>query len=226
MKKVVLVLLAVPLIMNIALLIELVSLRNDFNGFRAEVANTAIDPANLYGKAVKSVVRIEMGYTRGAGFVYGKSNLIVTAYHVVEEKPNKIIVEYFNGAKVPANLVGYNEDFDIAILEVASKHQEARPLTAAANVNIGEPIITIGHPDDFRNSLSVGLISGLKRQLDEFPDIEEIQIDITVNYGSSGSPVLNRRGEVIGIANRMTDPFTFGFAIPIEYADRLLKNLP
>lgn len=175
-----------------------------------------------------SVRQVEV-YSLGSGFIIHRSGYIVTNAHVVT-RAEKIIVSLADGRQLPARIVGGDPECDLAILKVdtqADKPLEAIKLGTAKDLMIGETVIAIGNPRGYQHTVTVGVISAVGRTLQfeddlEFKDL--IQTDAAINPGSSGGPLLNIDGQLIGINTAIRgDAQNIGFAISV---DRLKSNLP
>ena len=168
-------------------------------------------------------------YSLGSGFVIHRSGYIVTNAHVVT-RAEKIIVSLADGRHLPAKIVGGDPKYDLTILKVsidADKPLQAIKLGTAGDLMIGETVIAIGNPWGYEHTVTVGVISAVGRTLQfendqEFKDL--IQTDAAINPGSSGGPLLNIDGKLIGINTAIRgDAQNIGFAISV---DRLKSNLP
>jgi S1-C subfamily serine protease len=170
-----------------------------------------------YDHAVGSVVRVEVGASFGAGFVYASPRHIATAFHVVA-LGREIKVIFRDGRSASADVVATDPDHDLAILELTSPGG-APPLVASAErVGLGTPIVVIGHPRALPANLD-GTYKGLLawtpshgmivQQSDDF-----LQIDGALNPGDSGGPVLDRAGRVLGVASRGLGE-GLHFAVPV-----------
>lgn len=133
----------------------------------------------------------------GTGFYFEK-NYIITNYHVIKDYNVFRIRAYNDFSIVNAKLVGYDRYTDLAILKTELPGTKFMPIIKQAT-RIGEEVFVVGHPFGYEFSVSKGVISSLDRYDSKYPFVSYMQTDATVQSGSSGSPVINRNGKVVGI---------------------------
>ncbi|MDD2829162.1 MAG: trypsin-like peptidase domain-containing protein [Sulfuricurvum sp.] len=164
----------------------------------------------------------------GSGFVIDEDHHILTNEHVIKDGKKIFIIDHNNTEHI-ATLVAKDEKSDIAILSVPSFHAPKLPISAESNLSIGDDVFVIGAPYSLTSSVTVGIISALKRSLHNYPYHYFIQTDAAINPGNSGGPLFNTQGEVIGIAamtfSRSGNYTNIGFAIPIEDALSITQTL-
>lgn len=215
------------------------------DGFVAMTTEEAIN-VSVYDRANRSVVNISTRSVRpevfmigteiegnGSGSVFDQQGHILTNYHVIEGAKD-IHVTLFNGDSFPAELVGQDPDNDIAVLQITAPESLLFPLQwgDSSNLRVGQHIIAIGNPFGLERTMSTGIISSLNRQITSKTrrTIRSIiQIDAALNQGNSGGPLLNSRGELIGmntaIATRSGDNAGIGFSIPVNTIRRVVPQL-
>ncbi len=175
--------------------------------------------------------RIEQ--SQGSGFIFA-DGLIMTNAHVVNES-DKVIVGLTNGKKVEAKLIGQDFFTDLAVLKIEGKGPWPKAkLGNSAKIKVGDWAIAVGNPFGLENTVTLGIISNLNRNVTQLgiydKKLELIQTDAAINPGNSGGPLLNSEGEVIGINTliRSGPGAGLSFAIPInkakEIAYQLIKN--
>src|SRR5512138_1286647 len=179
----------------------------------------------LYQQVIPGVVVIKVasqqGEGLGSGFVYDTAGHVVTNYHVVEGADNnKVEVDFMDGYKAYATVVGTDLDSDLAVVKVDAPASEFHPLTLGDSdkVQIGQTVVAIGSPFRYLGSMSVGIISGLHRTLasehatpnggQPFTAGDLLQTDTAINPGNSGGPLFNLNGEVIAV-NRAIETADF-----------------
>ena len=167
----------------------------------------------------------------GSGFIFDSSGLILTNSHVAFGRQS-IEVTLDDGTSVPAQLVGADPIFDIAVLRIAKPSQgtlPTAPLGDSNRVRVGEDALAIGNPLGLEQTLTRGTVSAINRLLPPtFFAFQEplIQIDTPINPGNSGGPLLNSCGEVVGITTAVVpDAQSIGFAIPINLAKSVIPKL-
>ena len=182
-------------------------------------------PAEVYDAAYRSVVVIRTSIGQGSGFLFNNQNTIVTNYHVVTTETD-IEIEFFDRTRTQATVIGSDAYSDIAVLAVSSAPAEVEPLSLSnQSVGIGQQVVAIGNPLGLTESLSVGYISQVNRLLGLEPIIVPIlQLDLTIAPGSSGGPLLDLYGNVVGITNAGTD-VGFNFAVPVNILKRVIPSL-
>ena len=170
----------------------------------------------------------------GSGFVFDRSGHIITNSHVIDGA-NKIIVTFLDGRSYNAELIGEDPFTDIAVVKVEADRALINPLLLgdSSNLKVGEQIAAIGNPFGLSGSMTSGIVSQLGRLLPaqdglfQIPDV--IQTDAAINPGNSGGPLLNMRGEVVGINTAIqsgTGEFTgVGFAIPSQTVAKIVPSL-
>jgi serine protease Do len=183
---------------------------------------TSINPYRTTGRVERVV---------GSGFIIDPSGLILTNSHVAFGRET-LVVTLSDGTSLPAQLVGADPIFDVALLRVpksADWNLPALTLGDSDKVNVGGEAIAIGNPLGLNQSLTRGTVSATNRVLPvTFFSSEEplIQIDTPINQGNSGGPLINQCGEVIGITTAIIPGAqNIGFAIPINLVKALLPSL-
>ncbi len=165
----------------------------------------------------------------GTGFIVSKDGLILTNKHVVLDENADYTILTNNGEKFEAQVLARDPVQDIAILKIqADKLLPTLKLADSDKIEIGQTVIAIGNVlGEFRNSVSVGIVSGLKRDITavggSFSEFLEgiIQTDAAINLGNSGGPLLNLKGQVIGMNTATAiNAQSVGFAIPINNAKK------
>jgi S1-C subfamily serine protease len=175
---------------------------------------------------------------QGSGFVWDKEGHIVTNYHVVNGA-EEVTVTFFDETTVPAEVIGTDPDTDLAVLKVDVPADRLQPVTLgdSSTLEVGQHVIAIGNPFGLSGTMTTGIISALGRVLPQsprssapgfsIPDV--IQTDAAINPGNSGGPLLNGKGEVIGvnfqIESRSGANDGIGFAIPINTAKEVVPEL-
>lgn len=166
----------------------------------------------------------------GTGFFFDREGHILTNFHVIEES-NQIEVVLGDGRRLNAKLVGTAPGLDLAVLKVELAAADISPLSFGDSdtLVIGQKALAVGHPLALHNTLTVGVISSTRRTLEFLsPELEEsvIQTDAAINPGNSGGPLLNSRGDVIGIVSAtLVDGQNLGFAIPSNFARQVIPDL-
>lgn len=173
-------------------------------------------PENIMANIGNSVVKIQSEDGVGSGFIISENNYIVTNYHVVRNsKFVSVKMIERNKYLTDVEVVKVNAARDIALLKVKDSGG-LRPVTLgdSDNIRIGERVVAIGNPEGLENTISDGLVSGIR----DFNDIKLIQTSVPVTHGSSGGPLVNMEGEVIGVVTSGLDKEgNINFAVPINY---------
>lgn len=195
----------------------------------------------IFEKSEAGVVRVNVlrGETEdvtggvGSGFVFDKKGHIISNAHVVKDA-NKVVVTFLDGRSYNADIIGVDEYTDIAVIKVNADLSLLHPLSIgdSSNLKVGEEIAAIGNPFGLSGSMTSGIISQLGRLLPtssnyQIPDV--IQTDAAINPGNSGGPLLNMRGEIVGINTAIqstTGEFTgVGFSIPSQTIAKIVPTL-
>ena len=178
---------------------------------------------------------------QGSGFVLDGDGFIATNAHVVTTtrgaravEADDVFVEFSDGNRVAAEVVGHDPNADVALLKVDPEGLSLTPLELGESdsISVGEPVAAIGSPFGERQSLSIGVISALDRSirsLTEFEIGDAIQTDAAINPGNSGGPLLDAQGRVLGINAQIKSQSGggegVGFAIPVDAVRRSLDEL-
>ena len=177
----------------------------------------------------------------GSGFVVDDAGYVATNAHVVTtgeapgiKRAKVVYVEFADGNRVPAKIVGHDANSDVGLLKIDPAGLSLTPLELgpSGGLEVGEPVAAIGSPFGERQSLSVGVISALDRDIESltaFSIGDAIQTDAAINRGNSGGPLLNARGQVIGINSQIKSSSGggegVGFAVPSATVKRSLDEL-
>lgn len=162
----------------------------------------------------------------GSGFIIDKEGYIITNSHVVEGA-EEIKVTLSNGKDFKGKVIGRDSKTDIALIKIKSrKDLPTVKLGDSDTLQVGEWVIAIGNPFGFENSVTAGIISFKGRVLGAGPYDDFLQTDASINPGNSGGPLINTRGEVVGINTAIiAGAQGIGFAIPINMAKEILPQL-
>jgi len=176
--------------------------------FSFDVYAMDFEPEESY----QSIFVVYSGMSIGSGFAIG-TNTVVTNAHVLDNLSDISIYSY-DGIEYSATVYLIDDNFDIAILSVEGADFNALPVGDSSDIKVGEDIYAIGAPKSLSYTLTKGIVSSKARTIGRY---EYIQIDAAINAGNSGGPLLNSRGEVIGVNSmKMTDAEGIGWAIPIN----------
>jgi 2-alkenal reductase len=151
----------------------------------------------------------DQGAGEGSGFVFDAQGHIVTNYHVVQNNTS-LEVDFPSGAKVHGKVVGSDLDSDLAVVKVDVPASELKPLLLGDSdqLQVGELVVAIGNPFGFSSTMTMGIVSAKGRNLESIRQTTEgrsfsagdlIQTDAAINPGNSGGPLLNMKGEVVGV---------------------------
>jgi S1-C subfamily serine protease len=217
------------------------------------ILGNGFQPAQIYRVRSAGVVTIISFFSsgnagQGSGFVVGDDGTILTSAHVITnagQDPNdpsaaaarRVYVEFNDGDRVRAKIVGFDVYDDVGVLRVdPSSHRLAPvPLGNSSRLVVGQPVAAIGSPFGNADSLSVGVVSAVRRSIPSLTSkynlLDAIQTDAPINHGNSGGPLFDARGRVIGINAQIRSSGSssgfegVGFAVPIDAARRSLQQL-
>jgi S1-C subfamily serine protease len=203
--------------------------------------------ANLYQRVNPAVVYIEVLVSQagtlvplgsGSGFIIDAEGYIVTNNHVVEEA-DAVQVTLFDGSVVSAQVVGRDPYSDLAVIQVDVSPERLAPLELgdSSTLQVGQRVVAIGNPFGLEGTMTVGIISALGRTLPaqviqssgHFSNPEIIQTDAAINPGNSGGPLLDTRGQVVGVNTAIRSATGvnsgIGFAVPVNTVRRIVPHL-
>jgi serine protease Do len=162
----------------------------------------------------------------GSGVIIEADGHILTNHHVIE-RAERILVKLADGRTLRAEVVGSDPDTDIALIKVSSPQPfPVAPLGDSDGLRVGEWVCAIGNPLAYEHTVTVGVVSYIGRKLFDSSLDNYIQTDAAINFGNSGGPLINARGEVIGINAAISSRASnIGFAVPVNQARAVLPQL-
>ena len=208
----------------------------------------AMSAADVYAANVNSTVGIttsitttnywgyqSSGAASGSGFIYSADGYILTNYHVIQDSTS-ITVTMYDGTAYQAQIVGFDEDNDIAVLKIDAEGLTPVTLGSSDALRVGDEVLAIGNPlGELTFSLTKGWVSALNREitLSGGTTMDLIQTDAAINSGNSGGALFNMYGEVVGITNAKYSSSSYssasvdniGFAIPIDSVKSIVRDL-
>jgi len=204
-------------------------------------ADGSFDVERLYERESPGVVTVISGQGLGSGFVISGRGEVLTNAHVVTtgtgariKRSGDVYVKFADGNQVPAHIVGFDPNADVALLRINPAGLTLRPLPlgSTTHLKVGSPVAAIGSPFGEEQSLSVGVVSATQRSIDSLTGFKiegAIQTDAAINHGNSGGPLLDASGRVLGINSQIEtntgDGAGVGFAVPIDAVRRALAQL-
>jgi S1-C subfamily serine protease len=193
---------------------------------------------DIFEKSEESVVQVNVlrggsDGGMGSGFVYSEEGYIITNQHVVRDA-KKVTVTFLDGEAYIGDVIGTDPDLDIAVVKVNPSNTYLQPITIgdSSELKVGEKIVAIGNPFGLSGSMTSGIVSQIGRLLPQesgysIPDV--IQTDAAINPGNSGGPLINMKGEVVGIntaIQSITGEFSgIGFAVPSNTVKKIVPVL-
>ncbi|KYH39278.1 MAG: trypsin [Candidatus Hecatellales archaeon B24] len=198
-------------------------------------------PQEVFKYAEKSVVQIVTKVVtpfgveggQGSGFIYNSKGYIITNNHVVEDA-SSIEVRFIDGSSFEAEVVGTDPYSDLAVLKIKNLPKNVKPLKlgSSSELEIGDTVVAIGNPYGLSGTMTLGIVSQLGRLLRApggYLIVDVIQTDAAVNPGNSGGPLLNLKGEVVGVNTAIISPTGafagIGFAIPSNTVKIVVPDL-
>ncbi|MGM9663108.1 MAG: S1C family serine protease [Oscillospiraceae bacterium] len=180
---------------------------------------------NIFGQTTETA-------SAGSGFIVTQDGYIVTNYHVVQNA-RSVKVTLYSGESYDAEVIGGDEDYDIAVLKINAEGLQAVTLGDSDKLNVGETVAAIGNPlGELTFSMSQGVVSCVNRAINvDGTPFNMIQIDASINPGNSGGPLVNTYGEVVGIVSAKYSQYAsttvegLGFAIPINDVIALVQDI-
>jgi S1-C subfamily serine protease len=207
------------------------------------LSNGVVTVVSLFGKTanLEALLGGDGSAGQGSGFVLDDHGFIATNAHVITEgrgknikKAREVYVQFADGNQVRAEIVGFDANSDVGLIKVDPGGLKLVPLSLArsSQVRVGEPVAAIGSPFGQEQSLSVGVVSATDRAIEaltEFQIGDAIQTDAAINRGNSGGPLLDARGEVVGINSQIRSASGgsegVGFAVPSDTVRRSIAQL-
>ncbi|MEU4420849.1 trypsin-like peptidase domain-containing protein [Actinoplanes sp. NPDC024001] len=191
-------------------------------------------PADLVaaaGRALPGVLSVRVRNGGGSGFVFDARGHIVTNHHVVAGG-GPVSVVGADGRRLSAEVVGSDPGSDIAVLRVPARALSPLDLADPRTTRVGEPVLAVGSPLGLSGTVTAGIVSALDRQvrLGGATRQSAVQTDASINPGNSGGPLVNARGEVIGVNTAIATlegggNIGIGFAVPIERARQVATDI-
>ena len=204
---------------------NLMATQKDINEEISEIkATSGDDISGIVSEAIKSVVSVGTDVSQGSGFIIDDEGYIVTNAHVLSGAHYARILTYESDNWVSAQLIGYNENMDVAILKITGNY-DSLEFADSDNVKIGEKAIALGNPLGLSFSVSQGIVSAVNREGPNGLDVY-LQIDTPLNAGNSGGPLINSEGDVIGINNfKISGGENLGFALESNSAADAINDI-
>ncbi len=192
-----------------------------------------LDPyfRRFFGLQMMRVPRRRIERSQGSGVIFDSQGLVLTNAHVIE-KTDRLLIGLSNGRKVQGKVIGQDSVTDLAVVKLDGVGPwPIAPLGDSDRLRVGDWAIAVGNPFGLENSVTLGIVSNLNRNVSQLgitgKRLDLIQTDAAINPGNSGGPLLNSEGEVIGINTlvRSGPGAGLGFAIPINRARTIAKQL-
>jgi serine protease Do len=194
------------------------------------------DPYDFFNLRREQIGSEERQVGAGTGFIVSEDGLVITNRHVVEDEDASYTVIFSDGTKKEAKVLSKDTVLDIAFVKLEGSGYKALNLGSSESLKVGQSVIAIGNAlGEFSNTVSTGIISGLQRDIvatdsrglsaEELNGV--IQTDASINQGNSGGPLLDIKGNVIGVNVAVAggEAENIGFAIPVDLVKDLMQRL-
>jgi S1-C subfamily serine protease len=190
-----------------------------------QVTSTSVSTSPFFGP--------QSATSLGSGFVVDKDGYIVTNYHVIQDAQD-VEVNFSGDDRVPAKVIGSDPSTDLAVLKIDAQARALTPLPLGNSdaVHVGDAVVAIGNPFGLERSVTAGIVSALQRDItapNGYTIDKVIQTDAPINHGNSGGPLLNAKGEVIGVNSQIESEtggnVGIGFAVPVNTVKEVIAQL-
>ena len=190
------------------------------------VVNVTAEQRAVPGRAMPQMGRPPAG--RGSGFIITADGYILTNNHVVDGA-TRVQVRLDDGREMDAKVVGRDPQTDLALLKIDATNLPVVPLGDSGALKVGEPVMAVGNPFGLEQTVTTGIVSATGRVIGEGPYDDFIQTDASINPGNSGGPLINARGEAIGMNTAIVSgsggSIGIGFAVPMHLAKFVVPQL-
>jgi hypothetical protein len=189
----------------------------------AAVAPRSLTPADIAARALPAVVTIRTAHSLGTGFVVRADGWIATNLHVVAGGGARVVVTLRDGRELPVvDLLAASTEHDLALVRVDARGLPVLAIGNSDAMRPGDPIVAIGNPMGLEDTVSNGLVSA-RRKVDG--GLEVLQVSAPIAPGSSGGPLFNDRGEVVGVATAvLTSGQNLAFGVPTSYLAPMIRQ--
>ena len=164
----------------------------------------------------------------GSGFIFSADGLIMTNAHVVDGA-DEVLVTLTDKREFKAKIIGADKRSDVALVKIEASGLTPVKVGDVSRLRVGEWVMAIGSPFGFENTVTAGIVSAKQRYTDDADYLPFIQTDVAINPGNSGGPLINMRGEVVGINSQIYSRsggfMGISFAIPMDEAVRVVEQL-
>lgn len=192
----------------------------------------------LVEKVQPSIVSIQVDVVRwgrvagrsgGSGFIVDDEGYILTNHHVIDSG-SSVTVKLYNGREYEAEIIGSDANTDVALIKIEPGKQNLRALTLGTSeaLKVGEWVLAFGAPFNLEQTVTAGIVSAKGRGEVGSQYVPFIQTDVAINRGNSGGPLINLKGEVVGINSMIFNPMIssgLSFSIPIDLANNIREQL-
>src|SRR3989344_2071368 len=205
---------------------SLLSTKKDLSAEISQLkADTSSDFSAVIQEVIPGVVSVGTDISQGSGFIISPEGYVITNAHVLSDGKIIRVLTYNDERWIPGELVGYDQTMDIAIIKIPDGTYNYLKFDDSSKLQVGEKTIAIGNPLGLSFSVSEGIISALKRDgPNNIPAY--IQIDVPLNRGNSGGPLINKNGKVIGINNfKLQNSENLGFSLDSNYAVEAINKI-
>ncbi|MEK6963719.1 MAG: trypsin-like peptidase domain-containing protein [Nanoarchaeota archaeon] len=181
------------------------------------------DFSDVVEKALNSIVSVTTNKALGSGAIIGANGFIVTNNHVIDGAKS-VSITLRSGKVYPATIIYKKAEHDLAFLKIQESNLPVLRFTNSDQLKAGEKVVALGNPAGLQFSATEGIISAIHRNVGVFLDV--VQVDVSIGQGSSGGPLINKYGEIIGITSfRIKGNDDLGFAIPSNTVKQAFDGL-
>jgi len=201
--------------------------------FRKASPSVVYITSSEYRRDIFSLNVFEIPRGTGSGFIYDRDGHIVTNFHVIQPGSHwKVMLA--DQSEWDARLVGCEMDKDIAVLKIDAPPEQLKPIALgnSHDLQVGQSVLAIGNPFGFDQTLTVGVVSALGREIESITGRkirDVIQTDAAINPGNSGGPLLDSAGRLIGVNTQIASPSGasagIGFAVPVDTVNEIVPDL-
>lgn len=196
------------------------------NELKDELKNIKINSADfsaIVNDVLQSVVSVQTNIGQGSGAIINSKGYIITNVHVISGASSIRVVTYSGTAYNVDQIIGYNDTADIAVLKISASGLKALNFGNSDNLQIGEKVIAAGNPAGLAFTVTEGIVSALRTAPNR---LKYVQTDVPINPGNSGGPLVNIKGEIVGINNFKVSGFeSLGFALSSNDANNAASKI-